>query len=157
MEKISKYLTYAEATKSDTATRLNIDNTPNAEQLANMKHVATEIFDKIREFIGGPLYASSFFRCFLLNNAVHGAKSSQHMNGEAIDADCDRYGVSDNKTIFYFVKDNLLFDQLIWEFGTTSQPEWIHFSLKRTGTNRKEVLRAIRQSDGSTKYIPFDL
>ncbi len=157
MEKVSKYLTYAECTKSETAIRLNIDNTPNGEQLANMKNVATKIFDVVREFIGGALYASSFFRCFLLNNAVHGAKSSQHMNGEAIDIDADRYGVSDNKTIFNFIRENLEFDQLIWEFGTADMPEWVHVSLKRNGTNRKEVLRAIRQSSGETKYIPFDL
>lgn len=153
---LSKYITYIEATKSETAIRKGIDNSPNSEQLEAMKHVAVNLFDAVREFVGAPVHPSSFFRCLKLNAAIGGAELSQHMKGEAIDMDCDKYGHGTNKEIFYFVKDNLEFDQLIWEFGDEKNPAWVHASLIKTG-NRKEVLRAYRTASGGTIYQTFDL
>ena len=154
--KLSKYVNLSEATKSQTATRKGIKNEPNEEQLEAMKHVSKNIFDKVREHINGPLFPSSFFRCPELNTAIGGSKTSQHCKGEAIDIDADFYGIGSNYEIFWFIKNKLTFDQLIWEFGTTSNPDWVHVSLKQEG-NRGEVLRCFKRDDGSTQYIPFDL
>jgi hypothetical protein len=153
---ISKYVTYIEATKSETAIRKGIENEPNEEQLEAMKYVAENVFDKIREHIGGPLGITSFYRCPELNAAIGGSRTSQHPKGEAIDIDCDRYGVSTNKYVFDYILKNLAFDQLIWEFGTHQNPAWVHVSLKKR-LNRGEVLRAYKGPSGNTLYIPFDL
>jgi len=152
MKKISKYCSYSEATKSDTAIRLGINNEPNFEHLQNMQSVANKIFDVVREEIGEPLKVSSFFRNEALNRAIGGASSSQHTLGEAIDIDSenDQY----NAEIFHFIKDNLVFDQLIWEFGDEENPSWVHVSLKRIGTNRGQVLKAVKEGK-KTVYINF--
>ena len=159
MERISKYISYQEATKSETAIRRGIDNTPNEAQRLAMIHVALTIFDYIREKVNGPLFASSFFRSPALNIMIGGAKKSQHCNGEAIDIDADKFGHGTNKMIFYLIRHECEFDQLIWEFGTDDNPDWVHVSAvdeKVAGRkNRKEVLRAIRTESGETKYLPF--
>lgn len=154
MNKISKHISYAEATKSSTAIRLGIDNTPNDEQLANMKLVAEEVFEPVRAFVGKPLSVNSFFRNEATNQAIGGSSRSQHCKGQAIDIDGDAYGV-DNKLIFDFIRAEVLFDQLIWEFGTDKQPAWIHVSRVKDG-NRRQVLQA-KKIDGKTKYVPFGL
>ena len=159
MQRISKYLTYQECVKSETAIRRGIDNTPNEAQRLAMIHVALTIFDYIREKVNGPLFASSFFRSPALNIMIGGAKKSQHCNGEAIDIDADKFGHGTNKMIFYLIRHECEFDQLIWEFGTDDNPDWVHVSAvdeKVAGRkNRKEVLRAIRTESGETKYLPF--
>ena len=151
MEKISKYLTYNEAIKSPTALRLGIDNEPTPEHLENMKHVATQVFDPVREFVKGPLHASSFYRSKELNDAVPGSsKTSQHMEGEAIDIDADTFGFGTNRDIFYFIMDNLIYDQVINEYPDKfGNPSWVHVSKKKTG-NRGEVLVKLK-----SKYIKF--
>lgn len=146
---ISKYLSYDEGTKSPNAKRLGIINEPNPEQLSNMKYVATEIFDPVREFVEGPLLATSFFRSKELNDATPGSsKTSQHMTGEAIDIDADGYQYGSNLAIFDFIRSTLIYDQIISEypdkFGT---PSWIHVSKKKTG-NRGQVLVKLKD-----KYI----
>lgn len=149
--KISKYLTLYEATYSQTAITKGIDNTPTPQQLENMKYVATEVFDKVREYVAGPLHASSFFRAVKLNKLIGGsAKRSQHMEGEAIDIDCDFYKVSDNLTVFNFILKTLSFDQLILEYpDETGMPAWVHVSLTK-GKNRREVLVKLKK-----KYIDY--
>lgn len=149
--KISKYLTLEEAIKSPTALRLGISNMPDKDQLVNMEYVATEIFDRVREFVGGPLFASSFFRSEELNDAVPGSsKTSQHMTGQAIDIDCDAFGNGTNKEIFDFIRLNLTFDQVINEYpDKLGNPAWVHVS-KTMGKNRGQVLVKLKN-----KYIPF--
>lgn len=134
---ISKYITLAEATTSQTAVRKNIPNIPNEKELENMKYVAVNVFDKVREHFGKPIRVSSFFRCLRLNNAVGGSSTSQHVKGMAIDMQGTN-GLT-NSEIFHYIKDNLEFDQLIWEYGTKKEPAWVHVSLSR-GENRKQVL-----------------
>lgn len=134
---ISKYITLAEATTSQTAIRKNIPNIPNEKELENMKYVAVNVFDKVREHFGKPIRVSSFFRCLRLNNAVGGSKTSQHVKGMAIDMQGTN-GLT-NAEIFHYIKDNLEFDQLIWEYGTEQEPAWVHVSLVK-GKNRKKVL-----------------
>ena len=150
--KISKYLTYKEGIKSASALRLGIDNEPNVDQLENMKFVAKEIFDRVREFIGAPLMATSFFRSKELNDAIPGSsKTSQHMTGEAIDIDCDAYGIGSNLDVFNFIRENLIFDQVINEYPDKfGSPSWVHVSKRRKGGDRGEVWVKLK-----SKYIPY--
>jgi len=140
MSNISKHITLAEAIHSNTAKRCNIDNTPNEEALLNMKHVAENVFEPIRKHFGIPIGISSFYRSPKLNKAVKGSKTSQHTKGEAIDIDADIFGGVTNAQIFEFVKENLDYDQLIWEYGNDKNPAWVHVSLKRVGKNKMQIL-----------------
>jgi hypothetical protein len=88
-----------------------------------------------------------------LNTAVGGSLSSQHCTGEAIDIDMDGTSIT-NKQIFDFIKEHLEFDQMIWEFGTSANPDWVHVSYESTGKQRKQVLRAVKQG-GKTSYVPY--
>jgi hypothetical protein len=154
---ISKYITYDEATKSQTAVRLGIENKPSADQIEAMKFVATEIFDRVRMHVGGPLHASSFFRSEELNKAIGGSsKTSQHMKGEAIDIDCDTFGNGTNNSVFLFIRDNLMFDQVIGEYpDKNGKWSWVHVSLRRDGKNRKQVL--VKLKDKYIQYIDFKI
>lgn len=147
---VSKNISYKEATHSTTAKRLGIDNTPNAEQFSNMVYVAENVFQPVREHFGVPIYVSSFFRSEGLNRAINGSSSSTHMKGEAMDLDADVFEGVTNAQIFEYIKNNLEFDQLIWEFGTDKNPAWVHVSLSKR-KNRKQVLKAVRV-DGKTHY-----
>lgn len=149
MEQISKYVSLQEATHTGT----KLSNTPSQEHLLNMKYVATNIFDRVRDYFKKPIGINSFYRSQAVNKAVGGAPTSQHTYGEAIDIDGKKYGGVSNSEIFHFIKDNLDFDQLIWEFGTASEPAWVHVSLK-SGLNRRQILRAVKQG-GKTVYMPF--
>jgi hypothetical protein len=155
MEKISNHITYIEAVYSDTAKRLGIDNTPNGGQLERMKTLAEKVFEPLREYFKVPIYISSFFRSEALNIAIGGAKNSQHMFGEAMDIDAQNYGKVTNKELFLYIKDNLEFDQLIWEFGNNEEPDWIHVSYTYKYQLRKQVLKAIK-INGTTSYIPYN-
>jgi len=134
MEQISKYISYSEATTSQTAIRNGIKNEPNETELSNMKIVARLCFDPIREFYGKPLRVSSFFRCKALNTKIKGSKTSQHMEGKAIDIDAG--SIAENKKIFDWAVANLEFDQIINEFNFL----WVHISFNQ-GKNRKQVLK----------------
>ena len=147
---VSKNISYKEATHSTTAKRLGIDNTPNAEQFSNMVYLAENVFQPVREHFGVPIYVSSFFRSEALNKAVRGSSSSTHTKGEAMDLDADVFEGVTNAQIFEYIKNNLEFDQLIWEFGTDENPAWVHVSLSKRN-NRKQVLKAVRV-DGKTHY-----
>lgn len=149
--KVSKYLTYEEATKSQTALRKGISNDPNEEQLERMKYVAVNVFDKVREHFSVPIGVSSFYRSQELNDAVPGSsKTSQHRTGEAIDIDADIYGNVTNLDIFNYIKDNLVFDQLIAEYvDKDGMPSWVHVSLVPK-KNRRQVLVKLKE-----KYILY--
>ena len=142
---LSKNLSLAEATKSATAIKHGIANDPTPEHLQNLKESAEKIFQPIREHFSTPLGVSSGYRSAALNQRIGGSKSSQHMQGKAFDLDAHMFGGVTNKEIFNFIKDNLDFDQLIWEFGTEDEPDWIHVSYN-SEKNRGEVLRAVRRN-----------
>lgn len=150
MKKISKHVSYKEATFSQTATRKDIDNTPSPEILERMKALAENIFEPLRAHVGGPIKINSFYRSINLNVAIGGAKSSQHTRGEAMDID-DTFGHMSNKDMFAFIKDELDFDQLIWEFGDDNNPAWIHVSYVSPKNNRRRMLKA-EKKDGKTMY-----
>ena len=152
--KISPNLNLAEITRSDTAKRHGIDNTPTAEHLENFKLLADKVFEPIREHFKTPIFISSGYRSKALNDFIKGSLSSQHCKGQAIDIDMDgSNGEVTNRMVFDYIKNKLDFDQLIWEFGTDSNPDWVHVSYVKTG-NRKQKLKAVR-SGGKTTYIPI--
>jgi len=151
MENISKNITYKEAIHSNTAKRLGIDNKPNEEQIANMFTIAEMIFQPLRSYVGGPIKITSFFRSPDLNRAIGGSKSSQHMKGQALDLD-DVYGLKTNAEMFDYIRENLDFDQLIWEFGDDNNPNWIHVSYVDKQENRNRCLKAYKEK-GKTKYM----
>ena len=148
---ISKHVSYKEGVFSVTATRLGVDNTPNDEQLANMELVAEKVFEPLREWVGKPIKVNSFFRGLKLNTAIGGAKKSQHMKGQAMDID-DNYGHATNAEMYYWIKENLDFDQLIWEFGDDENPNWLHVSYVSEEDNRNRCLKAYREQ-GKSKYM----
>ena len=150
MSKISKHITYKEAIRSVTALRLGIENTPNDYELQNMELIAEKVFEPLRKAVNGPIKINSFFRCEELNKAIGGSSRSQHCQGRAIDID-DVYGYVSNSYMYYYIKDNLDFDQLIWEFGTDTEPDWVHVSYVDSDSNRKRCLLAYKE-EGKTKY-----
>jgi len=147
---ISKHISYKEATYSRTATRLDIDNKPNDEQLKNMKLIAEEVFEPLRMWVGGPIKINSFFRSPKLNTAIGGSSKSQHCHGQAIDLD-DTFGRATNAEMFNFIKEHLNFDQMIWEFGDDDNPDWVHVSYVNDEDNRNRCLLAYKEN-GKTKY-----
>ena len=150
-EKISKHVSYNEGIRSRTADRRGLDNTPNEEQLKCMKEVAENLFEPLREWVGGPIKINSFFRGEPVNTAIGGSKYSQHMKGQAIDID-DTFGHKTNAEMYHYIKDNLDFDQMIYEFGNEENPDWVHVSYVSEDKNRNKILKAVRD-DGKTKYI----
>lgn len=155
--KLSKNLSLAEATKSLTAKRLGIDNTPDDWTTENLRQVAINIFQPVRDAFRNPIYVSSGYRSADLNTAIGGSKRSQHVEGRALDLDADVYGGCTNSQIFNYIKENLEFDQLIWEFGDESNPDWVHVSFIYDGDNRKRCLKACRDDKGKVYYeVIFD-
>lgn len=141
---ISQHITLEEATKSQEAVRRGIRNVPNQTQLANMRLVADKCFEPLRKHYKVPIGISSFFRSEPLNEAIGGSKNSQHCLGMAIDIDGDIFGRVSNAEIFHWLKDNVEFDQLIWEYGNDENPEWVHISYNPKG-NRKQILRITKR------------
>jgi hypothetical protein len=154
--RISEHISYKEACGSPTARRLGIDNTPTEEQLKAMRLLANKVFEPLRNHYNVPIKIESFFRCKELNSKIGGSHNSQHMvlknKGAAIDID-DDFGYINNAEMFFYIADNLTFDQLIWEFGDKNNPGWVHVSYKSTG-NRKKISIAYKEN-GYTKYKHF--
>ena len=149
---LSKNLSLAEVLRSESAKRNGISNTPTKEHLANLTSIALNVFQPIRDNFLVPIHISSGYRSLALNKAVGGSNTSQHSKGQALDIDMDGTKIT-NKQIFDFIKDNIEFDQLIWEFGTDKNPDWVHVSYAK-GKNRKQILKAVRRN-GKTSYINF--
>jgi len=154
--KLSKNLSLNETLVSKTALRLNIDNSPTEEHIENLKYIAEKVFQPIREHFGVPIYVSSGYRSEELNTAIGGSKTSFHRFGMALDLDQDgrNKGIS-NCDVFYYIKDNLSYTELIWEFGDDSNPGWVHVALAPGREEEKETLIAYK-SNGKTKYKLWD-
>ena len=150
---LSTNLSLAEVTRSETAKRRGISNMPTAEHIENFKKLAINIFQPIREHFGKPIIISSGYRSAELNKAIGGSLSSQHCSGEAIDIDMDGTDIT-NKQIFNYIKENLNFDQMIWEFGTDTNPDWVHVSFASNRSQRKQILVA-KKVNGKTAYTPY--
>lgn len=145
MMQISKHLSFEEATHSDTADSLGIiNNNPNLSVIDNMKLLAENVFEPIREHFNVPINVSSVFRSLNLNNAIHGAITSQHCSGQAMDINNKK---PSNKEVFDYIKKNLEFDQLINEHDYS----WIHVSFSKD-KNRKQILKGFKNNLGKTVY-----
>jgi hypothetical protein len=155
MSKLSEHLDLSEVTRSESAKRKGISNMPTEAHIANFKLLAEKIFEPIRTHFRCPIIISSGYRSKELNAAIGGSLTSQHCQGEAIDIDMDGTpnGVT-NRMVFDYIKDNLDFDQLIYEFGDSNNPDWVHVSYESTGKQRKQILKAIRVN-GKTTYAPY--
>lgn len=142
MKKIGKYFSVEELTVTDTG----LPNQPATSELVNLRNLVESVLDPAREKIGIPIKVNSGYRCPAVNahTIVRGAKTSQHLKGEAADLDC-----LDNAKLFNIIADNFLFDQLIWEGGDDKQPDWVHVSYTTQG-NRSEVLRMRKVGDKTT-------
>ncbi len=139
MSQISKHITFQEATHSDTAVRNSINNTPDAPTIARMKLVAEKCFEPLREWYKKPIRINSFFRSQSLNVKVGGSATSQHCKGEAIDISAGSR--TENRILYDWLVTNLPeWDQILWEYGDETGPDWVHISFKAKG-NRKQVLR----------------
>ena len=142
-DRISEHVSLKEGVKSHTATRLNIDNVPCDLDLINMKTIAEKVFEPLRKFVGGPISINSFYRSPKLNSAIGGSTSSQHCKGCALDID-DTYGHKTNAEMFEYIKCNLDYDQMIWEFGDDTNPDWVHISYVSEDANRRRLLKATK-------------
>lgn len=148
---ISKHISYKEATRSVTALRLGIENKPSEYDLQNMELIAEKVFEPLRKAVNGPIKINSFYRSEQLNKAIGGSGRSQHCQGRAIDID-DNYGYMSNNDMYNYIKNNLDYDQLIFEFpDKDGKASWIHVSYVDGDSNRKRCLLAYKDN-GKTKY-----
>ena len=157
--RISKNFTLLELTKSNTATRLGISNTPDKEGIHKLRLLATELLHPLRNAVG-PLRVTSGYRSESLNKAITGRSNyvSQHTKCEAVDLQFVKRGKMDNMKIFNAIINHALeFDQCILEFGgataekDSDNPDWIHLSWKVT-ENRRQILVAYKDENNKTKY-----
>lgn len=141
-----KYFTLNELTRSDTASRMKVDNKPTAEAVKNLTALVDNVLDPLREMYGKPIYISSGYRCPRLNKAVGGVPGSQHKTGQAADIqqvkkimqNGEEVTVVDheaNRRVFKLIEENFDFDQLLWENGG----QWVHVSYRADGKNRRQV------------------
>jgi hypothetical protein len=155
---ISRYVSYKEVIRSQTAKTKGIDNTPDARQLENIRRIALHVFDPVREALGTPIFVSSCFRSDALNKLIGGSPTSQHLalrDFAAMDMDAQVYEGTTNAAIFQYIANNLIFDQLIWEFGDDNEPDWVHVSYGKT-YNRMQMLQAVRTRKGVAYRDPSD-
>jgi hypothetical protein len=144
---LTNSFTLKEMTESITATRLGIDNTPSETVIKNLLLLCQKILQPLRDHMGDPIKVNSGYRSPALNKKIGGSsKTSQHCLGQAADMTCGERTAE----IYEFIKNNLIFDQLIWEFGDDTMPIWIHVSYSST-KNRKECLRSYKLN-GKTVY-----
>ena len=147
---ISEHISNRESVYSRTAQRLDINNTPTKQHEENMVKVAEEVFEPLRTYVNGPIKINSFYRSPELNKAIGGSSKSQHCQGQAIDLD-DTFGRATNAEMYEFIKENLDFDQMIWEFGDDDNPDWVHVSYVSEDKNRNRCLKAYKKNN-KTKY-----
>jgi zinc D-Ala-D-Ala carboxypeptidase len=151
MTQLSANFTLRELTKSDTADRLDIDNTPNEEQIESLRLLCENILQPVRDHFGKPVKISSGFRCSALNQATGGSSNSDHCRGQACDFEID--GVS-NPELAEWIESNLKYTQLILEFYTQGQPNsgWVHCSYNPSSL-KGQSLTATKVA-GKTTYLP---
>jgi len=149
---LSKHVSLHEGVYSRTAERLGIKNDPTDEHLLNMITISEKVFEPLRKHVGAPIKINSFYRGPELNKAIGGSSKSQHCNGQAIDID-DTFGHATNAEMYQWIKENLDFDQMIWEFGTDENPNWVHISYVSKDKNRNRCLKAYKDEFNKTKYM----
>lgn len=151
--KLSAHFDLCEFTRSESAKREGVSNMPTTEHLINIKILCEQVLEPIRARFG-PINISSGYRSSDLNHFIGGSLNSDHCKGRAADIDMDGHGGGvTNKMIFDYIKDNLDYDQLIFEFGSKENPDWVHVGY-RGKDNRKQTLRATKVK-GKTTYSPY--
>jgi hypothetical protein len=125
--------------KSTTAIRLGIDNTPSDIAINNLRLLCNNVLQPLRDHMDESIKVNSGYRSPDLNKKIGGSKSSQHCLGQAADISCGERTAE----IYEYIKNNLIFDQIIWEFGDDDNPDWVHVSYSST-KNRKQCLRAYK-------------
>jgi hypothetical protein len=145
---LSKHVTRSEFERSETAINRGINNSMNEWEIERAKLLCENCFEPIRTKVGAPIRINSGFRSAALNRAIKGSSTtSQHSLGEAMDLDLH------DRDLFEWIIDNVEFDQLIFEGGTTDKADWFHISYRK-GRLRKQVLRMTKKGGKST-YIPY--
>ena len=147
--KLSKNFSLKELTKSQTAMRNDIDNSPNTEQIVNLTALCNCVLQPIRDE-HGRVDINSGLRVLELNQKIGSSDNSQHVLGMAADIECPAV---DNFELAKWINNNLDFDQLILEFYTAGEPTsgWVHVSYNRDGSNRKKAMTAVK-NNGKTVY-----
>jgi uncharacterized protein YcbK (DUF882 family) len=142
--KISQYFSLSEFTRSQTAARQYIDNTPSEIAIENIKKLATQVLDPLREAIGKPITVSSGYRSPRLNKAVGGAENSDHMRG--LSADIIIAGVHPSDVCKTALNLGLPMKNIINEYG-----KWTHITLGEEG--QKTIAMTAEKQNGKTHYI----
>jgi len=154
--KLAKNFSLAELTKSQTAERMGIENNPNEDETENLRILCERVLQPVRDHFNHTVTISSGFRNIILSQKIGSSAKSQHCAGEA--ADFEIFGTPNNE-VADWIKENLMFDQLILEFFTPGQPNsgWVHVSYKKEiNSNRKEYLMAIKNPEsGKVEYKPI--
>lgn len=121
-----------------TRTRFSVYNTPSAKEQAALQLLAEKVLQPARDALG-PINVTSGFRSVAVNTLVHGARNSHHLKGMAADLQMPD---GNHKRLFDYIRTNLVYTQLIWEFGSIDQPQWVHVSYDPADL-KMQVLRAI--------------
>ena len=154
--KLSNNLSLSETTKSNTAIRRGIDNTPTDAHIENLKYLAEKVFQPLRDHFSSSIFVSSGYRSKGLNEAIGGSQRSFHSHGCALDLDMDgRSNKITNADIFTYIKENLPYSELIWEFGTDENPNWVHVAIAKGREDEKNTKIAYKV-EGKTKYKKWD-
>ena len=152
---LSKNFSLVELTKSQTAERKGIPNEPSPDHLENLRLLCERVLQPIRDHFNHVVTISSGYRNEILSKTIGSSSTSQHCKGEA--ADFEIFGTPNNE-VSDWIKENLMFDQLILEYYEPGQPNsgWVHVSYKEDiNLNRKEYLMAIKTDSGGTSYKPI--
>ena len=152
--KLSKNFSLSEMTKSQTAIRMGLVNNPSEAQTENLRILCERVLQPVRDHFGKVVTVSSGYRDIVLSRAIGSSDKSQHGKGQA--ADIEIFSIPNNE-LSDWIKENLMFDQLILEYYEPGQPNsgWIHVSYKKDiNLNRKEYLMAIKKN-GKTEYKPI--
>ena len=145
--KLSEHFTKAEFEHSNTAIQRSIPNVMDSGQTQKAIDLCVNVLEPLRTHLGKPIKLNCGYLSPLVNKAVGGAKMSQHILGEAVDLDLH------SRELFIWIRDNLEYDQIIFEGGTDENANWFHISYRK-GRNRKQALRMIKKG-GKSVYIPF--
>ena len=153
--KLSKNFYLSELTKSQTAERMGLDNNPSEDETENLRLLCERVLQPIRDHFDDIVTVSSGYRNEILSEKIGSSRKSQHCKGQACDFEI--FGVDNNK-VSDWIKENLMFDQLILEHYKPGNPNsgWIHVSYtKDINMNRKEYLMAFADENGKTQYKPI--
>jgi len=152
--KLSKNFTLRELTESNTATRLGIDNSPDAQQISNLAELCENVLQPIRDRIGKPIRVTSGFRNIETNRAIGGSSTSDHCHGCACDVKLIVDGENMSEIIYHtLIALDIPFKQMIWEFGDENlegSPQWVHIAFDKMN-NKRQKLQAYKDKE-ITKY-----